>query len=230
MPKIIVSPSILSADFANLERDIKLVENNGADWIHVDVMDGHFVPNITIGVPVVKSLRAITDLTLDVHLMIENPEKYVEAFAKAGADILTFHYEAVEKSVNTPHPNPPQPGRENKLSAIIQQIKSFGVKAGLSIKPKTSPDEVLPYLKDVDLILVMTVEPGFGGQKFMEDCAEKIKVIKAHAPENLIIQVDGGINDKTSKICTSYGANSLVAGNYIYKSDNIKAAIDSLKQ
>lgn len=215
MSKIIVSPSILSADFANLERDIKLVENNGADWIHVDVMDGHFVPNITIGVPVVKSLRAITNLPLDVHLMIENPEKYIEPFANAGADILTFHYEAVPK---------------NDVIKIINLIKSFGIKAGLSIKPKTSPDEILEFLPELDLLLIMTVEPGFGGQKFMPDCAEKIKVIKQMAPATLIIQVDGGINDKTGKICTQYGATALVAGNYIYKSDNIKQAINSLKQ
>lgn len=211
---IIVSPSILSADFANLERDINRVKVAGADWIHVDVMDGHFVPNITIGIPVVKSLRAVTDLPLDVHLMIENPEKYVPEFAKAGADIITFHYEAVK------HEN---------VHSVIDLIKSCGVKAGLSIKPKTSPDKITEFLKDLDLLLVMTVEPGFGGQKFMEDCAEKIKKIKANAPENLIIQVDGGINDKTAKICAGYGANSLVAGNYIYKSDDIKQAIDLLK-
>ncbi len=212
--EIIVSPSILSADFANLERDIKRVKDAGADWIHVDVMDGHFVPNITIGIPVVKSLRAVTDLPLDVHLMIENPEKYVVEFAKAGADIITFHYEAVK------HEN---------IRAVIDLIKSCSVKAGLAIKPKTSPDKITEFLKDLDLLLVMTVEPGFGGQKFMEDCAEKIKSIKANALENLIIQVDGGINDKTAKICTGYGANSLVAGNYIYKSEDIKQAIASLK-
>ena len=143
--------------------------------------------------------------------MIENPEKYIEAFAKAGADILTFHYEAV-----------------NNVSGIIKLIKSFGVKAGMSIKPKTSADVVLPYLKDLDLLLVMTVEPGFGGQKFKNDCADKIPVIKKNAPENLIIQVDGGINAETARICTSYGANSLVAGNYIYKSSDIKSAIQSL--
>ena len=212
--KIIISPSILSADFANLERDIKLVEDCGADWIHVDVMDGHFVPNITIGVPVVKSLRKITDLPLDVHLMIENPDKYIEPFANAGADILTFHYEAVE---------------ENNILNVVDLIKSFGVKVGISIKPKTAPEVLRPYLDKVDMVLVMTVEPGFGGQSFMSDCAEKIKYIKANAPENLIIQVDGGINAKTGKICKDYGSNSLVAGSYIYGAKDVKSAIQSLK-
>ena len=209
---IYVSPSILSADFANLERDIKLIEDGGADWVHVDVMDGHFVPNITIGVPVVASNRKVTKLPLDVHLMIENPEKYVEPFVKAGADILTFHYEC-----------------GTDIKKTIDLIKSFGIKVGLSIKPKTTPDVVFPYLKDLDLLLVMTVEPGFGGQKFMQDCADKIPVIKEKAPENLIIQVDGGINAETARICTLYGANSLVAGNYIYKSADIKSAIKSLR-
>lgn len=209
---IYVSPSILSADFANLERDIKRIEDGGADWVHVDVMDGHFVPNITIGVPVVASIRKVTKLPLDVHLMIENPEKYVEPFVKAGADILTFHYEC-----------------GTDIKKTIDLIKSFGIKVGLSIKPKTTPDVVFPHLKDLDLLLVMTVEPGFGGQKFMQDCADKIPVIKEKAPENLIIQVDGGINAETARICTFYGANSLVAGNYIYKSADIKSAIKSLR-
>ena len=214
MQRIIVSPSILSADFANLERDIKAVEKAGADWIHVDVMDGHFVPNITIGVPVVKSIRTVTNLPLDVHLMIKNPEKYIEAFAKAGANILTFHYEAVAKS---------------EISQVIKLIKSFGVKAGMSIKPKTPANDILDFLQDLDLLLVMTVEPGFGGQKFMQDCAEKIPTIKKSANDNLIIQVDGGINNQTAKICTDFGASSLVAGTYIYKSENYKQAIQSLK-
>lgn len=213
MSGIIVSPSILSADFANLERDIKAVENAGADWIHVDVMDGHFVPNITIGVPVVKSIRKITKLPLDVHLMIENPEKYVEPFVKAGADIITFHYEAAGE----------------KSREILKMIKSFGVKAGISIKPKTSPDKIFNLLTTADMVLVMTVEPGFGGQSFMVDCAEKILYIKKNSPQNMIIQVDGGINAETAKVCTRLGANSLVAGSYVYKSDDIKTAIDSLR-
>lgn len=212
--KIIISPSILSADFANLERDVKLVEENGADWIHVDVMDGHFVPNITIGVPVVKSLRKITKLPLDVHLMIENPGNYVEPFVKAGADILTFHYEAVE---------------EKEILGLISKIKTSGIKAGISVKPKTKPDVLLPYLDIADMILIMTVEPGFGGQEFIEDCAEKIKFIRQNAPNNLIIQVDGGINAQTGKICKDFGANSLVAGSYIYRANDVKIAIDSLK-
>ena len=211
MSEIIVSPSILSADFANLEHDIKRVEEAGAKWLHIDVMDGHFVPNITIGAPVVASIKKVTNLSLDVHLMIENPEKYIEPFAKAGADILTFHYEAT-----------------NNADILIKKIKSLGVKAGMSIKPKTPADVAFPYLKDLDLLLVMTVEPGFGGQKFMRDCAEKILEIKPKAPKDLIIQVDGGINVETARICTEYGANSLVAGNYIYKSDNIQDAIKSL--
>lgn len=211
MGKIFISPSILSADFANLERDIKRVENAGADWLHIDVMDGHFVPNITIGVPVVASIDKVTDMPLDVHLMIENPQKYVEAFAKAGADILTFHIEC---------------GADVK--STIDLIKSFNVKAGLSIKPNTPADVLIPYINDLDLVLVMTVEPGFGGQKFMPFCAEKIPFIKKIAHKDMIIQVDGGINAETARICTSYGANSLVAGNYIYKSADIKSAIKSL--
>lgn len=211
MSKIIVSPSILSANFANLEQDIKKVEDAGAQWLHIDVMDGHFVPNITIGVPVVKSIRKITNLILDVHLMIENPEKYVESFVKAGADIITFHYEAVEN-----------------VEKIIELIKSYGVKVGMSIKPKTSPQEILKYLPILDLLLVMTVEPGFGGQAFMPDCADKIPLIKQYSNENLIIQVDGGINSETAKICKDLGATSLVAGNYIYNSEDINAAVKNL--
>ena len=213
--KTIISPSILSADFANLERDIKLVERNGADWIHVDVMDGHFVPNITIGIPVTAALKRVTSIPLDVHLMIENPEKYAQDFIKAGADVLTFHYEAMQN--------------DEEVFKLIRLIKDCGVKAGLSIKPKTAPEKVLPFLAEVDLLLVMTVEPGFGGQKFMPECAQKIKVIRKNAPSTLIVQVDGGINAETGRICRDFGANSLVAGNYIYKSTDIKSAIESLR-
>jgi ribulose-phosphate 3-epimerase len=214
MSKIIISPSILSADFANLQTDIQKVEEAGANWLHIDVMDGHFVPNITIGVPVVKSIRKITKLPLDVHLMIENPHKYIEPFIEAGANIITFHYEAVE---------------ENQIIDLCKKIKTLGAKAGMSIKPKTPAQNTLNYLKYLDMLLVMTVEPGFGGQKFMQDCADKIPIIKSNADNDLIIQVDGGINDKTSKICTKLGANSLVAGNYIYNAKNIEEAISSLK-
>ncbi len=211
MAELLISPSILSADFTNLEQEIKAVENAGAQWIHIDVMDGHFVPNISIGVPVVKSIRKKTGMFLDTHLMIENPEKYIEAFVKAGSDLITFHIEA-----------------SKDVKRDIELIKSFGKKVGISIKPKTEVDEILPYINDIDLVLVMTVEPGFGGQEFMHDCAMKIPKIKENAPENLIIQVDGGINNLTAKICTSLGANSLVAGSYIYGSADYKKAIDSL--
>ena len=209
---VIISPSILSADFANLEKDIKRVEQAGADWLHIDVMDGHFVPNITIGVPVVKSIKKITDLPLDVHLMIENPENYIEPFANAGADIITFHYEAAKD-----------------INETINLIKSFGLKAGISIKPKTPAQTIFSYLNNLDMVLVMTVEPGFGGQKFMSDCAEKLPLIKEKAPDTLIIQVDGGINAETAAICKNLGANCLVAGNYIYSAEDIKKAVENLR-
>ncbi len=214
MSEVIISPSILSSDFANLGRDIRFMEKSGADWIHIDVMDGHFVPNITIGAPVVKSIRKVTKMPFDVHLMIENPKNYIKDFIEAGADIVTFHYEAVPRS---------------EIIEMAEYIKGLGVKAGLSIKPKTNPEEILEYLPYFDLLLVMTVEPGFGGQKFMRECAEKIDLIKRFADESMIIQVDGGINSETARVCTELGANSLVAGSYIFNSEDYENAIKSLR-
>lgn len=210
--KTIISPSILSADFANLERDIKKVENF-VPWLHIDVMDGIFVPNISIGIPVVKSIRKVTNLFLDTHLMIENPIRYVDDFINAGSDLITFHYEAsCENTIKT-----------------IEKIKEKNKKAGISIKPKTNPEEIKEFINLVDLVLIMSVEPGFGGQKFIEETVTKIEVIKKYSKNpDLIIQFDGGINDITGKICTLNGANSLVAGNYIYSSSDIKKAVDSL--
>ena len=210
---MIIAPSILSSDFANLESEIKRLEKNGADWVHVDVMDGHFVPNLTIGAPVVKAIKPVTKLPMDVHLMIENPAKYVKDFALAGADVITFHYEATKETTFD----------------VINIIKSYGVKVGLSIKPKTPVSAIKPYLDMVDLVLVMTVEPGFGGQKFMEDCADKIIEVKAYANKDIIVEVDGGINAETAQHCKKCGADALVAGNYVFSSDDMKEAIASLR-
>lgn len=212
MNKVLVAPSILSADFANLESDVKMLEKNGADWVHIDVMDGHFVPNLTIGAPVVKAINRISTIPLDVHLMIENPGKYIKDFAFAGADIITFHYEAVQ----------------NNTDEIIDLIKSYNIKVGISIKPKTDVFEIEKYIHKVDLVLVMTVEPGFGGQKFIQNCAEKIKEIKK-INERVIVEVDGGINSETADYCKNLGVDVLVAGNYIFSSKNVKEAIASLR-
>jgi len=217
MKNIIVAPSILSADFANLERDIKKIEHAGADWVHVDVMDGRFVPNITIGAPVVKSIRKITKMPFDVHLMIIEPIKYVEDFAKAGSDFITIHAEACE----------------NNLEETIDLIKSFRIKAGVSIKPKTSVDVIKKILHKIDLVLIMTVDPGFGGQSFIMDCLPKIsevkKLIEKENLGHIYIEVDGGINAETAKLATSAGANALVAGNYVYNAKDMPKAIEALR-
>ena len=212
MAENIVSPSILSTDFANLEDEIKSVTLSGAKWVHIDVMDGHFVPNITIGAPVVKSLKKAVNAILDVHLMIENPDKYIPDFIQAGSDVITFHIEASRAKTNL----------------CIDMIKEAGLLAGISIKPKTKVNEIVPYLDKIDMVLVMTVEPGFSGQIFMPKAASKIAEIKKLAPNLKYIQVDGGINDKTAKTCKNLGANCFVCGNYIFKSDNRKRAVKSI--
>ena len=212
-----VSPSILSADFVNLERDIRALTPAGADYVHIDVMDGNFVPNISIGIPVVAAIRGITDLTLDVHLMIDRPVRYVERFCKAGADILTIHIEADTE--------------ENTIEAL-KTIRACGVKAAISVKPKTPAEAVLPYLELCDLILVMTVEPGFGGQSFMADMLPKVTKIRSYIDErnpSCELEVDGGVNAQTAKICTDAGANVLVAGSAFFKAADKAAFVKTIK-
>ena len=217
MKKIQISPSILSADFSNLEKDIKKLETAGADMIHVDVMDGHFVPNITIGPPVIKALRNKTSLPFDVHLMISPVHKYIKDFANAGADIVTIHPEAT-----------------SNLQESIDEIKSFKKKVGISLNPDTKIDIIEDYLDKVDLILIMSVYPGFGGQKFISDVLEKIKGLKNLKDKkklNFDIEVDGGINFSNFKSVIDAGANVLVSGTTIFKEINgdIKKNIDFLK-
>ncbi len=212
---IILSPSILSADFARLADEAKLMETAGADWLHVDVMDGHFVPNLTIGPVVVKSLKKYTTLPLDVHLMITDPLKYGEPFAKAGATGMTFHYEAVDD-----------------VARVIVEFKKLGVKPGISIKPKTPASVVFPFLKDLHLVLVMTVEPGFGGQSFMADMLPKIRELSAEIKRQnatCIVEVDGGIDPKTGAECVAAGATMLVAGNSIFSAADPKKMVGQLK-
>ncbi len=212
-----VAPSILSADFVNLERDVRALSCAGADYVHVDVMDGLFVPNITIGIPVVAAIRKITDLPLDVHLMIDRPIRYVDDFCKAGSDILTLHVEADTE--------------ENTLAAL-KRIRENGIKAAISVKPATPAQAVLPYLPYCDLILVMTVEPGFGGQSFMEDMMPKLKQIRAYIDEqnpSCELEVDGGINEKTAKLCQSNGANVFVAGSAYFKAADPANFVNAIK-
>ncbi|MGG3913187.1 ribulose-phosphate 3-epimerase [Bacillus sp. es.034] len=211
-----IAPSILSANFAELGNEIKDVEKGGADYIHVDVMDGHFVPNITLGPMIVKAIRPLTTLPLDVHLMIENPSQYIEAFADAGADYITVHVEA------DPH-----------LHRTIQMIKGKGVKAGVVLNPGTPAESIRPVLQDVDMVLLMTVNPGFGGQSFIPSVVPKIKQIREWANEvnpSLEIEVDGGINPETAAVCAEAGADVFVAGSAIYNKSDRGAAIEELKK
>ena len=210
-----LAPSILAANMLNLGDEIKKIELSGAKYVLIDVMDGSFVPNISFGMPVISAVRKTTDLVLDVHAMIVNPDKYIDDFISAGADIITFHLEALDK---------------DRILGAIEKIHSHGKKVGISIKPKTDASEIFPYLNLIDMVLVMTVEPGFGGQSFMNDMMEKVIAIRGEIQEKSLsvdVQVDGGLNDETIKIADKSGANIFVLGTAFFKSD-IPLRLESL--
>ena len=211
----IVSPSLLSADFCNLGRDVEMINNSEADWFHLDVMDGVFVPNISFGMPVIKAISSIAKKTLDVHLMIVDPDRYIKDFKNAGADILTVHYEAC-----------------THLHRTVQSIKAEGMKAGVSLNPHTPVSLLKDIVSDIDLVLIMSVNPGFGGQKFIENTYSKIKELREIASKRnpgLIIEVDGGVDNTNAGKLVEAGANALVAGSFVFKSDKPEETISKLK-
>lgn len=211
-----IAPSILSADFANLERDIRLVDEKGADYIHVDVMDGQFVPNITLGANIVSAIRPVTKLPLDVHLMVQDPERFIEDFAKAGSDIITVHQES------TVH-----------IHRAMQMIKNCGVKAGVVINPGTPVSAIEEVLPLADLVLIMTVNPGFGGQAFISECLTKVERLNELRKEKgytYEIEIDGGVDDKTAPLCVQAGADVLVAGSYVYNSPDVSERIKKIRE